>query len=166
MTLPRQGARPGRAANADWRRQWPQAVALAGTVALSCFASVASEEPNLVKAGTLNIEQVQVAWIGSGNVGGGKLDFRGKLYNFSIGGLGVGGFGISKVTASGTVYNMTDIAQFPGAYAQGRYGFAAADTSKGELWLKNGHGVVMHLAAKRVGLALSLGGDAIYIKMD
>jgi len=119
-----------------------------------------------VKAGTLTIEQVQVAWIGSGNMGGGKLEFKGRTYNFSIGGLGVGGFGISKISATGEVYNMTDIAQFPGAYAQGRYGFAAAEASKGELWLKNGNGVVLHLDAKRVGLALSMGADAIYIKMD
>jgi hypothetical protein len=31
--------------------------------------------------------------------------------------------------------------------------------------LKNSNGVIMHLVAKREGLMLSLGGDAVVIKM-
>jgi hypothetical protein len=38
--------------------------------------------------------------------------------------------------------------------------------SAGDLWLQNGHGVVMHLVAKRRGLMLSLGGDAVVIQMN
>ena len=55
-------------------------------------------------SGTLTVEQYQVAWILSGNLGGGKLDYKGKTYDFTIGGLGVGGFGASKIEASGEVY--------------------------------------------------------------
>jgi hypothetical protein len=127
-------------------------------------AGVAADE--LKKAGTVHIEQVQLAWIGSGNLGGGKLQMGGRTYEFTIGGLGIGGFGISKITAEGEVYNLDDIAYFPGAYVQGRYGFAVGEASTGELWLKNSNGVVLHLQAERRGLALSLGGDAIYINLD
>jgi hypothetical protein len=56
--------------------------------------------------------------------------------------------------------------QFPGAYAQGRYGFAIGDRSGGDLWLQNEAGVILHLKAKREGLMLSLGGDAIVISMQ
>jgi hypothetical protein len=31
--------------------------------------------------------------------------------------------------------------------------------------MKNGNGVIMHLVAKRQGLMLSLGGDAVLIQM-
>jgi hypothetical protein len=48
---------------------------------------------------------------------------------------------------------------------QGRYGLAVGDKSTGELWLTNVEGVAMSLKAKRQGLALSLGGDAIYIDL-
>ncbi len=48
-----------------------------------------------VKSGTVNIEQVQVAF-GSGNVGSGTLHYEGSNYRFSVGGLGVGGFGVSQ----------------------------------------------------------------------
>jgi len=54
---------------------------------------------------------------------------------------------------------------FRGAYAQGRYGFALGTTSAGDLWLQNEHGVVLRLRAKRTGLMLSLGGDAVVISM-
>jgi hypothetical protein len=79
---------------------------------------------------------------------------------------GIGGFGISQITATGEVYNLSDIGYFPGAYIQARAGFAIGNVSAGELWLQNSNGVVLHLKAERVGLALSLGGDAIYIRMD
>jgi hypothetical protein len=118
------------------------------------------------QSGSVRIEQIQLAWIGSGNLGGGALEFGGRSYKFTIGGLGVGGFGISKMTAVGEVYGLTDIRDFGGSYVQGRYGLTAGTLSTGELWLQNAQGVVLHLKAERVGLALSLSGDAIYIKMD
>ena len=121
---------------------------------------------DLKKSGTVRIEQVQLAWIGSGNLGGGTLQFGGKSYDFTIGGLGIGGFGVSKITATGDVYNLPNVASFGGQYLQGRYGLAVGDVSTGELWLKNAKGVVLKLKAERRGLALSLGGDAIYIEMD
>jgi hypothetical protein len=116
-----------------------------------------------VKTGTVEIEQVQVAFIGSGNVGGGTLHFEGKSYRFTIGGLGVGGFGVSKMQAYGDVYNLKELKQFPGPYGQARYGAVAGDTSTGEMWLENPNRVIISLRARRTGLALSLGADAIYI---
>ena len=87
-------------------------------------------------SGTLTVEQYQVAWILSGNIGGGKLDYKGKTYDFTIGGLGVGGFGVSKIEATGEVYGLKKVEDFVGAYGQARYGMVAADVSTGELWLE------------------------------
>jgi hypothetical protein len=120
---------------------------------------------NYVKSGTVQISQTQIAFMGSANLGGGRLNFGGKSYPFSIGGLGIGGFGFSKIEATGTVFNLKSLDQFSGAYAQGRYGDVVGDKSTGELWLSNVEGVAMSLKAKRKGLALSLGGDAIYIDL-
>src|SRR5215470_19997732 len=83
----------------------------------------------LKQSGTVYIRQVQIAWIGSGNLGGGTLQYNGKSWPFTIGGLGIGGFGISQITATGEVYNMKDIAQFQGAYVQARAGFAIGTVS-------------------------------------
>jgi hypothetical protein len=121
---------------------------------------------DLVQTGSVTIEQVQIAFIGSGNLGGGTLIFKGQKYDFSVGGLGVGGIGVSKMQAHGAVYNLYDLSDFPGAYVQARYGLAVGSTSTGELWLRNSQGVALRLEAERSGLALSLGGDAVYIDFD
>ena len=134
----------------------------AGTAGLVIAAAPASAQER-VKSGTVDIEQVQVAFIGSGNLGGGTLHFQGKSYHFTVGGLGVGGFGVSKMQATGDVYNLKELRQFPGAYVQGRYGAVAGNKSTGELWLENTNGVIISLRARRTGLAVSLGGDAVII---
>jgi len=135
-----------------------------------CFAalmfSATAIADDLKPSGNLEISQVQIAFIGSGNLGGGKLYYGGKTYPFTVGGLGIGGIGVSKMEAIGTVYDMKRLADFPGAYVQGRYGYAVGEAGDGELWLKNANGVVLKLKTKRQGLALSLGGDAVYINLD
>ena len=117
-------------------------------------------------SGYVRMTQVQAAYLGSGNAGSGVLYYQGSRYPFSVGGLGVGGIGVSKIEATGEVYGLQHLHDFPGAYVQGRYGFALANTSAGDLWLKNSNGVIMHLSAKRQGLMLSLGGDAVVIQMN
>jgi hypothetical protein len=107
-----------------------------------CLAPAAIAADDLVQTGTVAIEQVQIAFIGSGNLGGGTLIFKGQKYDFSVGGLGIGGIGISKMQAHGAVYNLHDLSDFPGAYVQARYGLAVGSTSTGELWLRNVQGVI------------------------
>jgi hypothetical protein len=127
------------------------------------FAAAAPAWAQQTKSGTVQIEQVQVAFIGSANVGSGTLNFEGKSHRFTVGGLGAGGFGISRIQAYGDVYDLRQLGQFPGAYAQARSGIAVGDMSAGQLWMRNAHGVTISLRARREGLALSLGGDAVYI---
>ncbi|HXJ78227.1 MAG TPA: hypothetical protein VMS64_06040 [Candidatus Methylomirabilis sp.] len=126
--------------------------------------------PDAVKGktpdGTVDLQEVQAAYIGSGIVGTGTLVFRGKAYPLQVGGLGAGGIGLSTVNAAGEVYNLRDVAQFPGTYGQARYGFAIGAASAGDLWMQNEAGVILHLKAKREGLILSLGGDAVVISMS
>lgn len=117
-------------------------------------------------SGYVTMEQVQVAYIGSAGGGTGTLTFKGQNYPFSVGGLGVGGIGISTIDATGEIYSLNRVSDFPGAYGQGRYGAVIGSASVGDLWLRNPNGVVMHLKAKREGLMLSLGGDAVVITMD
>ena len=125
--------------------------------------------PDAVKGkqpdGFVEMEEVQAAYIGSGSGGKGKLFFQGVQYPFTVGGVGIGGIGLSTVDASGDVYNLTNVSQFPGTYGQARYGFAVGTESGGDLWLQNEQGVILHLKARRTGLILSLGGDAVVLSM-
>jgi hypothetical protein len=95
-----------------------------------------------------------------------NANFRGQSYPFAVGGLGIGGIGASTINAQGEVYGLNKVSDFPGAYAQGRYGAVIGNESAGDLWLRNEKGVIMHLKAKRTGLMLSLGGDAVVISMQ
>lgn len=113
--------------------------------------------------GTVSIRQVQVAFIGSGAIGGGTLRFNKRNYDITVGGLGIGGIGASRLTATGSVYRLANVEDFTGAYIQIREGWAIGDEGRGTLWLRNAKGVVMRLATKRRGLQLSLGADGVLI---
>lgn len=135
----------------------------AAVVAASLLPAAAAEKPSA----TVSISQVNLAFLVSGNVGGGTLKFGGKSYEFTIGGLGYGGIGASRVEASGEVYNLKRIEDFEGPYAQGRVGAVAGSQQiEGGMWLINPNGVEMHLRSRREGYALSLGGDAVYVMLD
>jgi hypothetical protein len=147
-------------------------VALASACVLhlaGCTSSLALG-PDAVKGktvdATIDMQEVQAAYIGSGSAGNGVLSFRGKEYPFKVGGLGVGGIGLSTIDATGEVYNLRELALFPGTYGQARYGFAIGTASAGDLWMQNESGVILHLKAKRTGLILSLGGDAVVISLS
>jgi hypothetical protein len=116
--------------------------------------------------GYVEMKEVQVAYLGNAGGGDGTLTFQGQRYPFTIAGLGVGGIGVSTVDAEGEVYRLTDLKQFPGAYIAGQYGAVAGTESVGDIWLENPNHVVMHLKAKREGLMLSVGADAIDIHMS
>jgi hypothetical protein len=151
---------------ARWRFAWPLVLSLAG-----CVGGLGDVQlgPDAVKGlrpdGFVEMHEVQAAYIGSGTTGEGALEFRGRTYPFNVGGLGVGGVGLSTIDAHGDVYNLTELSEFPGTYGQARYGFAIGSTSAGDLWLQNEAGVILHLKAKRTGLILSLGGDAVVITL-
>jgi hypothetical protein len=142
---------------------------LCGGAALAACSSggMPSEEyEGMMPDGMVEMEQYQAAYIGSGSAGHGTLTFKGKTYPFDVGGLGIGGIGISKIEAAGYVYKLRDVSQFAGAYGQVRYGYAAGDKSGGDLLLQNPAGVILRVRAKRQGLMLSLGADAMVITMS
>ena len=141
------------------------AMAVAAIIAIhlgSAFAQ--SSKPQ--ESGTVTISQGQIAFIFSANVGGGNLHYKGKTYPFSISGLGVGGIGISSIEATGVVYDLKKLSDFDGAYGQARTGIVFGTVSAGTLWLENSEGVYLRLKAKRKGVALALGADAIIIQFD
>ncbi len=139
---------------------------LLGLVAALGVLCSAAQAADLQQSGTVRLSQVQIAFLGSGNLGGGTLTYGGKSYAFDVGGLGIGGIGVSRIEATGEVYNLDNLSKFEGAYVQARYGGVIKERSAGELWLTNPFGVFIRLDAKRTGLALAVGADAVYIRFD
>ena len=147
------------------RAMTPLALLAVGLV-FATTAALAGAPKDKPLSGTLTVGQLQVAFIGCANVGGGKLSYNGESHDFKIGCLGIGGFGVSRIDATGEVYGLNKLQDFAGTYGQARYGAVIGDASTGELWLENTKGVVIHLDAKRKGLALSMGIDGIIIDLQ
>ena len=134
--------------------------------ALAAFAVATpgfAAEP-LKQVGTITISDTQVGFLVGGSLGGGTLTFKGKTHKFKIGGLALGNVGISKTSATGEVYNMTDLAQFGGTYAKAEAS-ATIGEGAGVLQLQNDAGVVIKLKTKSGGLQLSAGGGGVKITL-
>lgn len=116
-------------------------------------------------SGTVLIDESQFGLIVGGSTGQGTLTYQGKTYPFEIGGISVGAtIGAAKVRASGKVYNLDNLSQFPGNYTKLDANVAAAD-GKGTLRLSNTSGVIMDLQADTEGLQLNLGVGGVKVTM-
>jgi hypothetical protein len=133
---------------------------LAMTMLATTVLSGESPKPS----GKVSIESRSIAAGVGVTWGDGKLSFKGKDYPFSIDGLTVVDFGISKVSATGDVYNLTDVAKFPGTYVAAEAGFTLAG-GMGGMVLRNQDGVVMHVRSTSRGARLQLGTSGLNIKL-
>jgi hypothetical protein len=122
-------------------------------------ASIRGPEPS----GAVTMTQAFVSGLGAGS---GTLTFRGRTYPFTLTGSLVGLGAISTLQASGEVYKLRDVSQFPGAWIQGTGSLAVTTKANGELWLENRNGVVMRLSAAQAGLTFSEGRYELYIQLS
>jgi hypothetical protein len=119
-----------------------------------------------VKTGTLVIDETQVMVLIGGDMGGGTLLLGDKSYSFKTGGLKIGGLGVHKIHLVGDVYDLNDVADFPGVYFAAEAGATLGDAGKGAFWLKNSKGVKLKLrSSKAEGVALSVGVEGFKITM-
>ena len=137
---------------------------LATTGCSGLSAPTAQSIAGLAPSGSVTITEDFVTGVGGGS---GTLDYQGQTYPFKVVGTVVGpGGGVSKISASGPVYKLNSVADFPGRYTQST-GAAGLSTSGGsDLWLQNNAGVVMHLQGTSTGAMLTLGRDEIFVRMS
>lgn len=128
------------------------ATLLAGGLALASDAKKPS--------GTVSVDETQFALILGGTRGGGTLTFHGKQYPFKVSGITAGAnVGISKMSASGEVYDLEDISKFPGTYTKLDVSITLGG-GVGGLRLKNENGVIMRLESRTKGLQLNVGSSS------
>ena len=96
--------------------------------------------------------------------GDGKLSYKGKTFPFSVDGLSLVDWGISKADAVGDVYNLSDPSQFGGNYVAAEAGFALAG-GMGGMVLRNQNGVIIHLRSVSQGAKLQLGPSGLKVTM-
>ncbi len=122
------------------------------------------EAKELQSVGKIKIEDTQISFIVGGSWGKGVLSYKGVDYEFKIKGLKVGAIGVSKVSAVGNVYNMSDLSKFSGTYVAGQAGIALAGGVGGTA-LENQYKVYIKLRSTQKGVALNLGIDGLTIEL-
>jgi hypothetical protein len=130
------------------------AIMLTGALSLS-YAETGSVRFNIVKAGFI---------VGVGG-GSGTLNFQGRNYQLSIGGINVGTIGASAVELVGTAENLRTAADIAGAYTQGSAALAIVGGGR-VAELQNTNGVVLKVKGPAIGLEASLSLSGLTISMQ
>ena len=127
-------------------------------------ATTAVAAEKATPSGKVTMESTSIAAGIGVTWGEGKLTFKGKTYPFSIDGLTLVDWGISKAQANGDVYNLTDPAKLGGTYLAAEAGLTLAG-GMGGMVLRNQDNVVLHLRSVSQGARLQLGTSGLNIKM-
>ena len=136
-------------------------------VALLALVSIAgSSLPSYADGGTASLVIYKAGWVIGGSGGGGVLNFHGRSYALSTGGLDYGlVFGGSKTVLHGTVSNIYRPSDVAGVYAAAGAGLAVGRGARA-IVLTNQKGAVLNLSGHQVGLMANadLSGLAITLK--
>ena len=102
---------------------------------------------------------VGVSW------GKGILTYKGKEYLVSVNGLSLGKVGITKVTASGEVYNLKSLQDFSGNYTSTNADLTLAGGHSG-VTMRNQNGVKVVIHATSRGVDLTIGASGVDLKLQ
>ena len=117
-------------------------------------------------SGTVTLTVYKGGWIIGGSAGGGTLNFRGRNYALSVGGIDYGlVFGGSKTTFRGRVSNIFRPSDVAGVYGAAGAGLAIGGGARA-IVLTNQKGAVLELSGSQIGLMANadLSGLAITMK--
>jgi hypothetical protein len=145
-------------------------VAFAASLSLilsSCGNSAAPAQSELVEApGTVELNQAPPTDVPLGGGGSGTVFFRGKVYAFAIGGLGIDGSAVAIIQTTGEVYRLEDIARFSGTYRRAPGAAAVPGQPSGGVWLQNERATILHLQDPPGGRMPDIGGDAVRVVLN
>ena len=113
---------------------------------------------------TVELSEGQVA-VGIGYTwGGGTLMYKGRKHPLKVEGLSVGEIGIVRATASGDVFDLKKLEDFPGNYtAAGAE--ATAGGGAGVTVMRNQNGVVIHLKSTTQGASVKLAASGVRLTL-
>src|SRR6266571_9117784 len=120
--------------------------------------------PSTPPSATVSIREWSAAYYASATAGKGTLNYNGQRHHFTISGVGVGGAGGQKISATGKVYNLNNLSSFSGTYHGISRGLTLIE-GKMHAKLTNQNGVTMYLAGQTEGLASSLGAQAFEVSL-
>lgn len=138
----------------------------AALIALAAFAGIGLSSAAQADSGSVSLTIYKAGWFIGGSGGGGTLNFRGRSYRLSAGGLDYGlVFGGSKTVLRGRVSNINRPSDVAGVYGAAGAGIAVGSGARA-IVLTNQKGAVLELSGRQVGLMANadLSGLAITLK--
>lgn len=136
------------------------------TVLLALASVVTLSSAVHADSGYVSLTIYKAGWIIGGSGGSGTLDFRGRTYALSTGGLDYGlVFGGSKTELRGRVTRINRPSDVEGVYGAAGAGLAVGYGARA-IVLTNQKGAVLELSGRQVGLLANadLSGLAITLK--
>jgi hypothetical protein len=137
-----------------------------GLVALIAIAGASLTSAAHADSGTISIRIVKAGFVIGGSAGSGVLNFHGRNYPLSIGGLSYGfTFGASETRFHGQVSNIFRPSDVNGVYGQAGAG-AAVGRGAQAVVLTNQRGAILTLSGMQSGLIVSadLSGLALSLR--
>ncbi|MEZ5849593.1 MAG: hypothetical protein R3D68_02945 [Hyphomicrobiaceae bacterium] len=136
------------------------------TVLVAAIAWAGLSGAALADSGWVSLTIYKAGWIIGGSGGGGTLDFHGRRYRLSVGGLDYGlVFGGSKTHLNGRVRNIRRPSDVAGVYAAAGAGLAVGGGARA-IVLTNQKGAVLELSGRQVGLIANLDLSGLAISLD
>lgn len=138
----------------------------AALLALAAFTAASLPSAARADEGTVSLTIYKAGWIIGGSGGGGWLNFQGRRYSLSAGGIDYGlVFGGSKTVLRGRVSNIVRASDVAGVYGAAGAGLAVGGGARA-IVLTNQKGAVLELSGQQVGLManVDLSGLAITLK--
>ncbi len=133
-------------------------VALGFCLTLARAAEEKTPDATLRLSGGSVAAGVGVSWAS------GTLTYKGKDYPVNVKGLSVGDVGVTKIEASGSVYNLAKLDDFDGNYTAVGAGLTAAGGASG-VAMKNQNGVTVNLVSTTQGVKVALGAGGVEMKL-
>jgi hypothetical protein len=140
-------------------------------LAVGALANCASQAPAPPATADLSATEGTIAFSGGAVAigvgfqwGNGTLTYRGQQYPFRLDGLSVVDVGVTRVTGSGTVRNLRNLADFNGNYVAITAGATVAGGgSVGSL--RNQNGVVIDKVTTSQGVRVTLAPGGVNIRL-
>jgi hypothetical protein len=135
-------------------------LAIVMVAALCLAAAVAGAKEKKQPDATLRLSGGSVAAGVGISWGSGTLTYKGKDYPVDVKGLTVGKVGVTKMEASGKVYDLKDLKDFDGNYTAAGAGMTIAG-GVGGVTMVNQNGVHVHIVSTTQGLDVAIGASGV-----
>jgi hypothetical protein len=138
----------------------------ASLIALMALVGAGASTAAHADSGTIRISVIKGGWFIGASGGSGVLNFQGRRYPLSIGGLSYGlTFGASQTDLVGRVSNIRRASDVAGVYGAAGAGLAIGGGAQA-IVLRNEKGATLTLSGRQVGLIASadLSGLAIALR--